>query len=229
MRVKPTGRACPDRRKAGFTLIELLIAMTLLAVVGIIMLGGLRMGAGAREKSEARLVETDEIVAVENILRRELSTAYPDFFTIQQGGPYVNFAGTPTSLSFRGDLPQQIGLPEIARLDLFAAAGKLVMSWRVERRNGGQGFPAEKPSEVPLLADVSRVEFAYFGPDSPNQPATWHASWDRRPVLPLLVRLRVAFAANSTKYWPDLIVAPQINADSRCLYDPVTRKCRDRP
>jgi general secretion pathway protein J len=47
--------------------------------------------------------------------------------------------------------------------------------------------------------------------------------------LPKLIRIRVSFKPRDGRIWPDLIVAPHIDADSGCVYDPSIRHCAGRP
>jgi len=44
--------------------------------------------------------------------------------------------------------------------------------------------------------------------------------------MPALVR--VAFAEDDRRVWPDLVVTPELTADKSSLYDPVTQQCRGR-
>ena len=58
-----------------------------------------------------------------------------------------------------------------------------------------------------MIAGVARLEFAYWGSTSPDQPAAWQTQWDG-PAPPELVRIRLVFAKGDRRRWPDLIAAP---------------------
>jgi general secretion pathway protein J len=66
--------------------------------------------------------------------------------------------------------------------------------------------PAPSPSETELVGNVARLEIAYWGSISPDQPAAWQARWDG-PAPPELIRIRLIFAKGDKRRWPDLIAA----------------------
>jgi general secretion pathway protein J len=46
-----------------------------------------------------------------------------------------------------------------------------------------------------------------WGSPSGDQPAGWQAQWDSSSI-PILIRVRLAFANGDRRRWPDLIAAP---------------------
>ena len=44
-----------------------------------------------------------------------------------------------------------------------------------------------------------------------EQPPEWREGWENQPELPRLIRLRVRFAENDEREWPELIVRPMLD------------------
>jgi general secretion pathway protein J len=82
-----------------------------------------------------------------------------------------------------------------------------VLRWTPHRHEASTG-PAPEPIETELIRGVERLDFAYWGSSSPNQPAGWQAQWDSYN-LPELVRVRLRFGKGDRRRWPDLIAATQ--------------------
>jgi general secretion pathway protein J len=72
-----------------------------------------------------------------------------------------------------------------------------------------------------LVRGARAVALAYLPRDG-----DWRDDWAGEPVLPVLVRVRVAFPPGDTRVWPELFIAPRISAGADCTYDPATKSCR---
>ena len=204
--------------QAGFTLIEMLVTVTLLALLAVLLFGGLRFGVRAWEGAEAHGTGTEEIRAVQDLLRREIEQAYPGYDARDPQHPVVDFAGAGDAMTFLAPAPQVAATAGRSRITLAAAPDgqdtQLVIAAHPEL--GGAAWSA------PLLRHLAAARFAYFA--NGRWREDWHAA-----ALPALVRLRVAFRPGDVRVWPELIVAPRIAADAGCRYDPATKRCQDRP
>ena len=214
--------------EAGFTLVELLIAMTLLGLLMVVVLGGLRFGARAWERNEAHTTATDDVRQAQTLLRREISRAYPYFIMKQEDLPnrHVDFQGGDDEMSFLAPAPAVLGGAGRARVTFRQAdvGGRqgLVMSAAPELATGTQ------PASEVLLQGVKAVSFAYFGSDEPGGPSSWHDSWKQVKWMPQLIRITAEFEAGDERMWPELLVAPRISVDVSCTYDPLTKYCAGR-
>src|SRR3954451_16919276 len=59
--------------RAGVTLIELLVAMTLLSLLAVGVLFGLRIGLGAMERTNNRLQTNRKVLGVERVLTQQIA------------------------------------------------------------------------------------------------------------------------------------------------------------
>jgi len=211
-------------RAAGFTLLELLVSLTLLSLVGLIMLGGLRLGGRVWERGAVAGDAVESVAAPQNLLRRQLANIYPLWQVSSPTQGQVAFEGTRNSLTFVAPIPAQLGPAPNQRFRLeITSAGELELGWHGLDDSGGTDSVRST-----LLAKVAGLELAYFGPDQSGRNPQWWDSWSGRRQPPELIRIRVRFPLGDRRLWPELVVHPEIMVDVACVYDPIYRGCRGR-
>jgi len=136
--------------------------------------------------------------------------------TIRTG--FVDFDGRADRVSF---LTPDRALPgSLARIVIGTDASQLVYASRLELA------PDQQPRKRILANGLTALAFSYYGPADRSSVPTWHASWQNKSQLPLLIRMHVTLGG--ARPWPDLTVAPRVMADVACVYDPVTKYCQGR-
>jgi general secretion pathway protein J len=193
-----------DRGQAGFTLLETLVALVVLGFLVVGLTHGVRTGLALWSAQSRRLGEAADLDAVERTLRNVLS-GIPTAPSGDAGSGTVTFDGGPHRLAFVGDLPTGLGTTRLANIDLELKDRRLILSWTPHRHEISSA-PPPKPTETKLVGGVKRLDLAYWGSTSPDQPATWQGRW-QGPQLPDLIRVRLVFAAGDRRHWPALIVA----------------------
>jgi general secretion pathway protein J len=193
----------------GFTLIELLVALTLMALLSVVLFGGLRFGVRAWETGGERVEQANRIETVQNLVRRQVSQAR----LVSQAtgaGPVAPFVGASNTLVFIAPLPAHRGLGGLYlfRLALRERQGQsyLTLAWRLYRPELLSDYLGAFDNETMLLEDIAGIELSYFGASVPEQPPQWWDVWDGVNGPPQLVRLRVEFPSGDTHRWPDLII-----------------------
>jgi general secretion pathway protein J len=200
----------------GFTLIEILVAVTLLGLLMVALLGGVRLGVRAWETSGNRLDDGARLTAVQDFLRERLTQARLP----TQAGPasptFPSFRGERDRLSFVTLMPDHLGVgPERMMLALTKADGGADLSaewWPSDLGDDPDAVGDALHSRV-LLAHVAELRLAYFGQVDTRQPPIWSEAWNQ-PLLPLLVRVQLGFPDRDARSWPDLIVRPMIDGES---------------
>jgi general secretion pathway protein J len=221
----PTSSLRRGKGANGFTLLELLVAMTVLSLVSLLLLGGLRFGTRAWERGQTASEGVESVQAAQNLLRNLLSGLYPEWQVDGVGQGHVLIDGTPQRLVFIAPPPRQLGAGPNQRYELGRASnGDLTLSWRP-----ASSHAFEQPMNSVLLRGAADVTIDYFGRDPNGMTLNWSSDWSNRTNVPKLIRIRVTFAAKDHTLWPELVVHPEIMVDVSCIYDAISRGCRGRP
>jgi general secretion pathway protein J len=192
---------------SGFTLIELLVATTLLALLSVVLFGGLRFGVRAWETGADSIERTGEVDAVQDLLRRTFSEIAVS--NLAGAEPKQALTGNASLVSFIAPLPQHIGLGGLGRYRLgMDDAGHLLLAWEEQR-------PEQKPEDPPatkpavILQNIAALKIAYYGPERPGEKPGWRDDWTSKE-LPMLIHIDVGFPAGDRRHWPDLTIAPRL-------------------
>ncbi len=202
------------KTQAGFTLLELLVSMTLLALLFMLLFGGLRFGMRAWEHGSTTADGTQSIRIVQDLVRGEVERTCPRRKPAQpQDTPRVDFSGERSGLGFLAPAPSSAGGARCVGVTLTVKP-----DGTLERLVLGVGVNRQ---ETDLLRHAQAIELSYLGTDG-----IWQSSWRGQTELPALVRLRVTFPPGDTRLWPELFMAPRISAEADCTYDAATKSCR---
>lgn len=209
-----------ENRESGLTLIELLVALVLLALVSVMLSGGLRFSARAWEYSDSRLEKIERIQAVQHLLRSRLGSA--QFSKNQTATERRSPPGPPGMEAFVGDfdhvefiakLPRHHGLGGLYRIAIDGVAGtRNTNNLRIRWRPAETGFTdikdgqTEDWTETTLLEDIEGLKIEYFGKQDKAENEGWSDVWSDPRKLPSLVRLSVAFSSHDPRRWPVLTV-----------------------
>lgn len=196
---------------SGFTLVELLVAVTLVAVLTVVLFGGLRFATRSTDAVGRRIDHTAQLAVAYQFMQRELGDAQALPASAGLPDSPVDFDGEADALSFVALPPGELGIGGFhwlhVALEGSGPARRLVVSWEALPR-GPETALVSAPQPSILLDGVKDVAFAYFGVQDPNQPLVWSDQWAERRALPQLIRLRVTLADGTRP--PDLVVAPRL-------------------
>ncbi len=208
---------------AGFTLIEVLIAVSLLSLLTMLLMGGVRFGVRVMDSETRRVDRTMQLSAALGFLRERLEQAQPLGLPVdEKGNAPVVFVGEPDKLTFVGVTPPYlaIGGYELVTIHVDRRDGqeRLVATWhpyrRTALREGNQQPSARRETagrDTVLFGDAVAVEFNYFG-SAAGEPSHWQPEWRDRPTLPALVRIRVTLRDGDPT--PELVVALRLDGDA---------------
>lgn len=181
----------------GMTLAELLVALTLLGLLSVMMMGGLRFGGRAWERTEEASAEINAVVRTHAFLRARLSEAVRT----------ADLTGEAERLTFASLWMTALGAGGIYEFTLTRRDDALVLSWRPASPEGGESAetPEELTGERVLLEGVTGLTIAYFGLPPGYPAAEWIERWQEDWVAPMLIRIELDFA-DPRHDWPMLTV-----------------------
>jgi general secretion pathway protein J len=192
-------------RQRGFTLVEVMVALTVLSLVMLATITGLRTLANTQVAIERMTHRIDEVRTVSGFLRATLESAVVGVnrSRLSTGGARAEatyFKASHESLAWKATVlfGENYGgsyLVRVAREE-----DRLVLRWQ-EPTQSGRPEDWNKADSRTLVNDLDEFKLSFrMGFTDP-----WIEKIDRKAV-PALVRLQVRAAG---RYWPDLIFRVQ--------------------
>lgn len=195
-------------RMRGFTLLELLLALGIVAVLLVIVSGGLRVGLAAWQRGEERTAKLDRARSLVVLLERALAGAFPYRVAPETEQELrILFDGRPDRLTFVTLSPP---------LPIGASTAFSAVSLAVD----GAGFALRQqvlPNRIvldrldPILVDAQTtgVRFRYLG----QEPEAWQEAWDvtKEETLPRAVEITLVSGAGTRATQQTLTVPIQVN------------------
>ena len=94
----------PIKNQMGFTLLELILAMSIVAIIVALGLGGVRLGISARDVGEQKVETYQRLRIISEQLKQKLQSTYPVFVSQKDGVPGVTAPNSSKRiLAFEGN------------------------------------------------------------------------------------------------------------------------------
>lgn len=195
----------PWRAQQAFTLVEVMVALSILSLVMLATVTGLRTLANTQLAIERTTSRIDEVRTVSSFIRNTLDSAILDSrsgrrtrgtsASVASGTSF--FELSPHSVAWKATIlfGENYGgsfLVRVARED-----GQLVLRWQEPPAKGTAGDWAEAESRI-LVSGLEEFEVTY----KPDFFQPW-TDESKRDSSPQLVRMQIK---SRGKYWPDLIL-----------------------
>jgi len=208
-------RQAAETGKSGFTLLELVIALTIMGLMAGIVFSSFRLAMNSYVKSQVEM----ERGASRRILKGQIRRQVGSLFPLRPVASF-NMAGPDSELMEGADptrafAPLFYGSPDsvvfitVTPLVDFDKPGLTVVRYGPAQDEYGDSYlgsmeapfvgldsfvemvqvPRGKP--LPLIEDVSQIEFEYYGYDPETQIFDWYSEWfgEERRAVPTAIRI----------------------------------------
>lgn len=201
----------PGRREDGFTLLEVLVALSLTALLLVLVLGGITSGRLALMRTEDANTEAN-LGEVQSLLRNMMAESRPLPFNVSGASEPVVFSGSASGISFVSSFAVQGQVSGLYAntLSLAPAGGgrvHLILRQRLFRPTGGniqRLQPAE--AQTQLIDNVAGLRVRYFGRLKRDEASQWVPSWHSTTALPELVEISLLFLTTDKRIWRPIVV-----------------------
>jgi general secretion pathway protein J len=204
----------------GFTLVEVLISIVLLAMLGTMIAGGLRIVGRGWNDAERQSANSDDMFLLQNLFRRTIARTAPAYASPNPRDTTIAFAGDATTLSLMAPQPgTNFAGPWINERFFVASNGASRALFVALPRDTA-------PNPVVLLDHVANIRFAYYGSTGAGGAPAWQDSWTGQARLPDLIRVAIVRDNPKLRAWPDLVVGTRVTANAGCIYSAYANGCR---
>lgn len=213
--------------KQGFALVELLVSLAILGVAAAMLLSGVVLVRQLAHRAEAQTKGNEAIVTTQSVLRDRIESIVPSLRADFER-PIVDMRGTQAILSFFAPPPPAARPTIIQRYRLLrTAAGQLTLFSSPDLSPRVNPYAPGEAGWAPtvLLSGVTALDIDYFGAAPPDNQRRWRRQWVEQFQPPELIRVRLGFARNDPRQWPDLIIRPAATINAACRIEPNSGRC----
>lgn len=220
------------RAQGGFTLVELILAMMLLGVMMTLLYSGITFTLRSWDAADrnGRLVADRRLG--ENFLRREIAETFPLRWKDPMSLRYA-FQGDEHALRFVSSRPAGIAQGGLALVGVeveqdpdHPKVRNLVMRRALAAPDAANFGALDDAKPSILVADVSGVDFSYFGAENDFSEPRWWPTWPYAARMPGIVRVHMTSGDGSPM--PTMIVPIMVGEEAGCLESAMQRGCRPR-
>ena len=201
-----------QRASAGFTLLEMLVALTCVALIGVVLAESFGLALKSWRRAEAAGRVGGDMEAAERVLRRLVTSAVPlPGDGVAGAGTPIRFDGRPHAVTFLAQAPPAFFDDDLLqyRVALTGPASNRTLSvdWHII---GAARNAAAQHGRSELLRDVQVFQLSYFGEASDGGDLTWTSAWSGRATLPRLIRFTLRHRDPTGFQERTLYIAPRI-------------------
>jgi general secretion pathway protein J len=195
-----------SHQSAGFTLVEVVVAITLMSLVMLTLVMGLRIAANAWHRGEQKLDDHARVLSGTDVVAQQISAAAVRIVTDTRGVDnipvrVVAFFGSSSELRFatrrswRGERSRPQYMADYRVTDGAPGKQRLVVNeWGVTDDSSVLlALQVRAPENGQAIGDpADRIELAYLQPATALQAAQWVSNWQPQTdaELPQAVRVR---------------------------------------
>jgi general secretion pathway protein J len=210
----PSGVRLSARQK-GFTLIELLVAMTLVALLMMMVYEGLRTGQRAAETGQAFIDRSNRLRITHEFVRQQVGRLMPLAYK-QDGstGKLYMFEGDREKIRFVAPMPGYLGYggTYVQELELIRDGRYRSLVFRYWLHNGFDEKDIDQSQPpIQLLSGIRDGTFRFKGLNPEGKVGDWVERWEDPQLTPLSIQLQLEMSPESRIDWPLLEIVMMVD------------------
>jgi general secretion pathway protein J len=177
----------PRSKNKGFTLLELLISIVILAILILIVMGGLRLSYRSVEAGEKKMEAMERVRASLSLLDAQVQSQIPLSYE-EDGEQKYYFKGDRAFLA----LASNYSLWQGEKGYVVATYTVAVDSQGKKVLNISEVVPGRSDKrEMRLLDPLEDIYFEYFYKDPTEEEGTWVETWTEETLIPERVKIHL--------------------------------------
>jgi general secretion pathway protein J len=156
-----------------------------------------------------------EMRASHQFVRRQINQMLPLSFAVTDdiNAVRIVFVGDANHILYVAPMPGYLGSggPQVQLLELASDNEGNVLQFSHALLQGYEEGHLFERDPVILLENVESAGFEFLGQDEDGEVTGWVPSWDKPDILPVAVRLNLAFSDETKMLWPELVAGVRLD------------------
>lgn len=183
-------------------MLELLVVLTLSSILMVALFSTFRAGIGSWRTAERHIERVESARQLLNLLHRQLFNASPVMLGAESGAEF-SFQGDASRIRYVAPLSLSTG-GAIYLIELQSAPPGSYGVWvRFGLYDGRSAEEILAGSELQLVSDTIRVDFAYLQAAAAVGEGAWSEDWSFNTGFPSLVRVAIE---ERGRVWPTVVM-----------------------
>jgi hypothetical protein len=184
------------------------VAFALVALLVVLMGGGIRFGSKVWETSRLRAETINEIHTIRHFVRERVLAARPVKRADQDRSKrLIAFQGHGRGFGFVTLMPSYVARGGLYHVEFSTSErdGAKIMVMKYWPFGGDPGGPGA--GQRNLIGGIEEMKISYFGAPDDKAEARWLDDWPEATTLPRLISIKLSFPDEDPRAWPELMVA----------------------
>jgi general secretion pathway protein J len=195
--------------QCGFTLLEILISFSLIAVILVMMHGGIQLNLKISGKGQERIDANSQVRSVRAFLQKQLQGTLALALNDNTDDHRIRyFKGSSDKMQFVGTMPGYLKRKGLYKKTLEIKTDNGVSSLVLSYTPVNLLDDSTLPEQVILLSGINDLQFAYRTRNDEDRLQPWQEEWDLPLLIPELIRIKLSFIQPDARLWPLFVSSP---------------------
>lgn len=188
----------------GFSLLEMLVALSLLALITVMITSSIRLSSQSLARVDDRS-HALKLASRQQFLHTLFGKASFALRTHNNDRPMSQFFGQKDSVTFITNLPSWLPLSGPVRMHLELTPGQNSDLNHLQVRLDNASLVNPENAQHIIVENIAGLSFRYYGQAKSELITDWHDRFDNPEILPPLVEIGITFPEGDDRIWPKTI------------------------